>query len=500
MARYVGSLDQGTTSTRFILFNADAEVVASAQMEHEQIMPSEGLVEHDALEIWTNSQLVMSEAMAKVGASAADVASLGITNQRETTVAWSRATGKPLHNAIVWMDMRSQDVCDAVAAAAGGKHALQAQTGLPIVPYFAGTKMRWLLDNVPAVQEANAAGDLLFGTVDSWLLWLLSGGEHHVSDVTNASRTLLMDLKTLAWDEGLCELLGVPMSTLPRIVPSSDTLFEVQEPSALRGVKVAGVLGDQQAALFGQTCFQPGEAKNTYGTGCFMLLNTGEQPVQSTHGLLTTVAYQIGDAAPVYALEGSVAIGGAIVQWLRDNLGIIQDAAEVEALALAVPDNGGVYFVPAFSGLFAPHWKDHARGAIVGMTRFCNKNHIARAALEAVCYQSCDVFRAMEKDSGVTLSTLKVDGGMVVNEMLMQFQSDVLGTPVVKPCVAETTALGAAYAAGLAVGFWPDEDALRSKWKADRRYEPAMPAEQREKLFHGWNKAIDRTLNWVDTK
>ena len=495
--KYVGALDQGTTSTRFILFDGASRIVSSAQVEHKQIMPREGLVEHDPLEIWRNAVAVITQALARAGAEARDLAAVGITNQRETTVVWDRQTGEPLSNAVVWMDMRSQPICDRVIKAVGGKSALQAKTGLPIVPYFSGTKLRWLIENDPKVATGVANGTALFGTIDSWLMFKLSGGTAHLTDVTNASRTLLMDLATLQWDAALCETIGVPMAMLPRIVSSSERLFEIREPRCLAGVPVAGVLGDQQAALFGQTCFTPGEAKNTYGTGCFMLLNTGEQKVESTHGLLTTVAYKIGDAKPVFALEGSVAIGGAIVQWLRDNLGLIKDAPEVETLARQVADNGDMYFVPAFSGLYAPYWRDDARGVMVGMTRFINKGHVARAALEAIAFQSRDVFGAMEKDSHVKLKALKVDGGAVQNGTLLQFQSDILGIPVVRPVVTETTALGAAYAAGLATGFWKDLNALKQNWAVDKTWMPAMTNERRNVLTSGWAKAIERTYGWV---
>jgi len=497
-ARYVGAIDQGTTSSRFIIFDDKSQIVAEAQEEHAQIMPREGWVEHDPLEIWERTKTVIKAALDKAGLKGSDLATIGITNQRETTVVWNKHTGEPLHNAVVWMDTRSQNICDQIAAEAGGKDALQAKTGLPIVPYFAGTKLRWLIENIPDVAEAVQNDSALFGTIDTWLLWLLSGGKEHLTDVTNASRTLLMDLDRLDWDDGLCDVVGVPRSVLPRIVSSSEELFRVADPPCIAGVPVAGVLGDQQAALFGQTCFEPGEAKNTYGTGCFLLLNTGEQKVVSRHGLLTTVAYKIGDAPAAYALEGSVAIGGALVQWLRDNLGIISKAPEVETLAKQVETNGDVYLVPAFSGLYAPYWRDDARGVLVGMTRYTNKCHIARASLEAIAFQSRDVFHAMEKDSEVKLSTLKADGGAVVNNTLMQFQSDILDIPVIRPVVTETTALGAAYAAGLAVGFWPNIDALKSNWAVDKVWEPAMSVERRDHLSASWKKAIERTYGWVD--
>uniref|UniRef100_A0A7S2SJ45 glycerol kinase n=1 Tax=Mucochytrium quahogii TaxID=96639 RepID=A0A7S2SJ45_9STRA len=495
--KFVGSIDQGTTSTRFILFDEACQIVASHQMEHKQIMVKEGWCEHDPMEIWENTKACIQTTMEKANLMAEDLSAVGITNQRETTVAWDKTTGKPLCNAIVWMDMRSHTVCEAVIAKVGGKEKLQEHTGLPIVPYFAGTKMKWLLDNNAAVKECAEKGNLVFGTIDSWLLFNLSGKQEHITDVTNASRTLLMDIKSLEWSDYLCETIGVSKSTLPKIVPSSGEMFKIVDPPCLQNVSLSGVLGDQQSALFGQCCFEPGEAKNTYGTGCFLLMNTGNKAIQSTHGLLTTVAYQIAGQEPVYALEGSVAIGGALVQWLRDNLCIIESAPEVEPLANSVPDNGGVYFVPAFSGLYAPYWKDDARGVIVGMTRFCNKGHIARATLEAVAYQSADVFQAMEKDSKVHLKALKVDGGMVVNETLMQFQSDVLSLPVVRPKVAETTALGAAMIAGIGC-VWKDLDDMKSKWAVDKTWSPEMPEERKKELFHGWNKAIKRTYGWVD--
>jgi len=467
-------------------------------MEHSQIMPAEGRVEHDPMEIWSNTCKCIQGALDKAGLTSADIASVGITNQRETTVAWDRTTGKPLYNAVVWMDMRSSHICEEVATRLGGKDALRDLTGIPIVPYFAGTKIRWLIENVPEVKSAYESNNAMFGTIDSWLMYLLSGKKQHLTDVTNASRTLLMNIHTLAWDAKLLEIFNIDEMSLPEIRASSESYFAIEEPACLAGVPVAGVLGDQQAALFGQACFSPGEGKNTYGTGCFLLLNTGETPVQSTHGMLTTVGYQIAGQPAVYALEGSVAIGGAVVQWLRDNLGIIKEAPDVETLALSVPDNGGVYFVPAFSGLYAPYWKDDARGVIVGMSRYSNKGHISRAALEAVAYQSSELFNAMEKDSKVKLTALKVDGGMVVNETLMQFQADILNTPVVRPKVCETTALGAAYAAGLAVGFWKDIDSLKKNWSADKTWSPSMDEKTRGKLFHGWKKAIDRSYGWID--
>lgn len=499
MSKYIAAIDQGTTSTRFMLFDRGGNVIAVHQKEHRQIYPKPGWVEHDPLEIWERTQEVMQGALAQVSSNPssalAEIAAIGITNQRETTVLWDRQTGKPVHNAIVWQDTRTDEICSALAKQ-GGQDRFRHKTGLPLATYFSGPKLKWLLDNVEGARAKAERGDLLFGTMDTWLIWNLTG--EHVTDVTNASRTLLMDIHTLDWDEEILNLLGIPRAVLPKIKSSA----EVYGYAALDegGIKtpICGDLGDQQAALFGQTCFAPGEAKNTYGTGCFMLLNTGEKAVPSTAGLLTTLGYKIGNQPAVYALEGSIAISGALIQWLRDNLGLIQSSAEVEALAKSVEDNGGIYFVPAFSGLFAPYWKSSARGAIVGMTRYVNKGHIARAALEATAYQTREVLDAMEADSGVKLTALKVDGGMVFNELLMQFQADVLGVPVIRPKVAETTALGAAYAAGLAVGFWKDEAELRSNWAKDREWQPKMDAETRKKLYSGWKKAVTRTFDWVE--
>jgi glycerol kinase len=503
MPKYIAAVDQGTTSTRCILFDHQGSVASLSQKEHQQIFPQPGWVEHDPLEIWQRVQEVIAAAIAQVGVKPGDVAAVGITNQRETTLVWDRHTGQPYYPAIVWQDTRTKAICDEFAQV-GGQDRWRYKTGLPISTYFSGPKIRWILDNVPAARRAAAQGRLLFGNIDAWLIWLLTGGSQggaHVTDVTNASRTMLMNLETLDWDLEILEQMGIPHSMLPRIVPSSDPqiwgLTQPGGPFADR-IPVCGDLGDQQAALVGQTCFSPGEAKNTYGTGCFMLLNTGEEIVRSHSGLLTTLAYQFGAAAPTYALEGSIAITGALVQWLRDNLGLIQTSNEVETLANSVPDNGGIYFVPAFSGLFAPRWRSDARGVIVGLTRFINKGHLARAALEATAFQTREVLDAMEKDSGVQLTALKVDGGMVVNDLLMQFQADILDTPVVRPRVAETTALGAAYAAGLAIGFWKNIDDLRANWQVERTWQPRMPAAQRQQLFQGWLKAIDRTLNWVE--
>lgn len=493
MPRYVAAIDQGTTSTRFMIFDRSGRVVAVDQKEHRQIYPKPGWVEHDPIEIWTRTQEVMQGAVGKVKSNQSSVISaIGVTNQRETTVVWERGTGKPVYNAVVWQDTRTDEICNELARQ-GGQDRLRAKTGLPLATYFSGPKIKWILDNVPGARQKAENGDLLFGNIDTWLIWNLTG--KHVTDVTNASRTLLMNLETLDWDEEILSLLGIPRAMLPEIRSSSEAYGEAK--GAWGGVPVAGDLGDQQAALFGQTCYSPGEAKNTYGTGCFMLMNTGEKPVPSKSGLLTTLGYKIGKQKAVYALEGSIAITGALVQWLRDNLGIIEKSSEVEALAETVEDNGGIYFVPAFSGLFAPYWRSDARGAIVGMTRYVNKGHIARAALEATAFQTREVLDAMEKDSGVTLKSLKVDGGMVFNELLMQFQADILNVPVIRPKVAETTALGAAYAAGLAVGFWKDFDELRANWGRDKEWSPRMDEAVREKFYSGWKKAVTRTFDWI---
>jgi len=493
MSKYVAAIDQGTTSTRCILFDHAGKIIAVDQKEHTQIYPKPGWVEHDALEIWERTQRVVRGALDKSGAEVADIAAIGITNQRETTLVWERETGRPVHNAIVWQDTRTDAICNELAKT-GGQNRFQARTGLPLATYFSGPKIKWILDNVAGARRKAEKGELLFGNMDTWIIWNLTGT--HVTDVTNASRTLLMDLETLDWDEEILELLDIPRSMLPKICSSSEVYGHVR--GALGGVPIAGDLGDQQAALFGQTCYATGEAKNTYGTGCFMLLNTGEKPVLSRNGLLTTLGYKIGEQKAVYALEGSIAITGALVQWLRDNLGLIEKSADVETLAQTVEDNGGIYFVPAFSGLFAPYWKSDARGAIVGMTRYVNKGHLARAVLEATAYQTCEVLDAMEKDSGVRLSALKVDGGMVFNELLMQFQADILDVPVIRPKVAETTALGAAYAAGLAVGFWKETDELRANWGRDKEWKPSMPAAKRTSLYTGWKKAVTRTFDWVE--
>ena len=499
MGNYIGAIDQGTTSSRFIIFDKGGRVVSVAQKEHEQIFPKAGWVEHDPREIWQKVRAVIGEAMAAKDLKPSDLAAIGITNQRETTLVWNRKTGEPVYNAIVWQDTRVAPMV-AEFAAQGGQDRYRAITGLPLTTYFSGLKLRWILQNVEGARAAAEAGELVFGTIDSFLIWHLTGGidgGHHVIDVTNASRTQMMDLGKLAWDTGILADFDIPASMLPEIVPSS-AIYGEATPNSIRGVPIAGDLGDQQAALFGQACFEPGEAKNTYGTGSFMLLNTGTEPVASKSGLLTTLAYQIGDAPAVYALEGSIAITGALVQWLRDNLGLIRSSEDIEPLARSVEDNGGAYFVPAFSGLYAPYWRDNARGVIAGLTRFVNKGHIARAALEATAFQVREVVEAMEVDSGIALTDLRVDGGMVVNELLMQFQADILGKPVVRPVVQETTALGAAYAAGLAVGFFASTDELVANWAEDRRWSPEMEEDRRSELYRMWKRAVTRTFDWLD--
>ncbi|WP_322512287.1 glycerol kinase GlpK [Chloroflexus sp.] len=498
MAKYAAAIDQGTTSTRCMIFDHSGNVVCYDQKEHEQIYPRPGWVEHSPDEIWERTQSVIRGALNKGGLSASDIVAVGITNQRETTVVWNRKTGRPVYNAIVWQDTRTDQICNELAAD-GGQDRFRAKVGLPLATYFSGPKIRWILDNVPGAREAAEAGDVIFGNIDTFLTWWLTGGPNggvHVTDVTNASRTMLMNLETLDWDDEILGIMGIPRQMLPKIVPSS--MVYGTATGDLAGVPVAGILGDQQAAMVGQTCFDPGEAKNTYGTGSFMLLNTGTKIVPSKSGLLTTVCYKFGDQPAVYALEGSIAITGALVQWLRDNLGLITSSAEVEALANLVEDNGGIYFVPAFSGLFAPYWRSDARGVIVGLTRYVNKGHLARAVLEATAYQTREVLDAMEQDSGVKLTALKVDGGMVYNNTLMQFQADILGVPVIRPKVAETTSLGAAYAAGLAVGFWSNTDEMRANWGVDHTWTPQMDAETRERLYRGWKKAVTRTFDWVE--
>ncbi|AWE42973.1 glycerol kinase GlpK [Actinobaculum sp. 313] len=498
--KYVLAIDQGTTSSRTILFNHAGQVVSSGQLEHEQIFPHAGWVEHDPVEIWGNVRETVGMALAQASANHHDIAAVGITNQRETTIIWDRNTGEPVYNAIVWQDTRSQDIVDRLAAD-GGLDRFHEIVGETLSTYASITKIMWILENVEGVRERAERGELAFGTPDTWLIWNMTGGVNggvHVTDVTNASRTMLMDLRTLSWRDDICEIAGIPMSLLPEIRSSSEIYGYGRQEGLLPGKPIAGDLGDQQAATFGQACFQPGMAKNTYGTGCFMLLNTGTEPQLSKNGLITTVCYKIGDQAPVYALEGSIAVTGSLVQWLRDNLGIITSSSEIEALAETVDDNGGMYFVPAFSGLFAPHWRSDARGAIVGMTRYNTKAHLARAALEATAFQTREVLDAMEADSGAKLEQLRVDGGMTANKLLMQFQADILNTDVVLPVVAETTALGAAYAAGIAVGFWEGEDDVIANWEEATRWSPQMDDGEREHQLHQWNKAVARTLDWID--
>ncbi len=499
MQKYVIAIDQGTTSSRCIIFDHSGSIVASDQKEHTQIYPKPGWVEHDALEIWNSVLYVIRGALNKTDISLTEIAACGITNQRETTVVWERATGRPIANAIVWQDTRTAGFMNQLAAE-GGQDRFREIVGLPTNPYFSGSKIRWLLDNTPGAREKAENGELCFGTIDSWLIWNLTGGPNggkHVTDVSNASRTFLMNLHTLDWDDSMLKIIGVPRAMLPQIKASSEVYGLISIPE-LKDIPISGDLGDQQAALFGQTCYTAGEAKNTYGTGCFLLMNTGTEPIQSKNGMLTTLAYKIGKEPAYYALEGSIAITGALVQWMRDNLRMIETSAEIETLANTVEDSGGIYFVPAFSGLFAPYWRSDARGAIVGLTRYINAGHLARAVLEATAYQTAEVLEAMNKDSGVPLTALKVDGGMVHNQLLMQFQSDILGVPVFRPKVAETTALGAAYAAGLAVGFWQQLNDLRENWQIDYCWQPHMNAQTRGKLMAGWKKAVTRTFDWVE--
>ncbi|HFE67266.1 MAG TPA: glycerol kinase [Chloroflexi bacterium] len=501
MAKYVAAVDQGTTSTRCMLFNHAGEPVGIHQLEHEQIYPKPGWVEHDPVEVWERTQDVIKGAMADAGATVADIAAVGVTNQRETTVVWDKNTGKPYYNAIVWQDTRTDKLIKDFEGGVG-QNRFRDKVGLPLATYFSGPKIRWILDNVPGVKEAAEKGDAIFGNMDTWIIWNLTGGPQggaHVTDVTNASRTMLMNLDGLRWSDSITNVMGVPKSMLPEIRPSSDVYGYTTEDGPFGGkIPVSGDLGDQQAATVGQACFEVGEAKNTYGTGCFMILNTGTEIVPSESGLLTTVCYKFGDEPAVYALEGSIAITGALVQWLRDNLNFFDFSHHIEDYAKTVEDNGGVYFVPAFSGLFAPYWKSDARGVIAGLTRYVNKGHICRAALEATAYQTREVLDAMEKDSGVSLKALKVDGGMVYNDLLMQFQSDVLQVPVVRPMVAETTALGAAYAAGYAVGFWSSADEMRENWGVDKTWEPDPDSKAPTELFHFWKKAVTRTFDWVE--
>jgi glycerol kinase len=501
VAKYAAALDQGTTSSRAMIFDHGGKVVAVEQLEHEQIFPKPGWVEHDPREIWQRCRQVLIGAMQSAGANTDDIAALGITNQRETTVVWDRNTGEPVYNAIVWQDTRTDEIVRELSSGDGGQDRFRAKTGLPLATYFSGPKVRWILDNVDGARQRAEAGDLVFGNIDTWCIWNLTGGQNgglHMTDVTNASRTLLMNLETLDWDDELLDAIGVPRSMLPEIRPSSEVYGEVSVVGQWQGIPVAGDLGDQQAATFGQTCFDVGQAKNTYGTGNFLLLNTGNEAVHSKNGLITTVGYKIGDQDAVYCLEGSIAITGALVQWLRDNLKMIRSSGEIEQLAQTVDDNGGVYFVPAFSGLFAPYWRSDARGVIAGLTRFVTAGHIARAALEATAFQSKEVADAMNADSGVELESLKVDGGMVVNETLMQFQADILGVPVIRPQVAETTSLGAAYAAGLATGLWSAIDDLRENWIEDKRWEPQMDPGAREDAMKFWRKAVERTFGWLE--
>ncbi len=498
MTAYLGAIDQGTTSTRFIVFDRSGRIVSVAQKEHEQIYPNPGWVEHDPEEIWHRTREVIHAAMQQAGLHARDLAAIGITNQRETTVVWNRKTGRPVYNALVWQDTRVEDAVVEFSAN-GGQDRFRKKTGLPLATYFSGLKIRWILDHVEGLRKLAEAGDILFGTIDTFLLWNLTGGSEngiHVTDVTNASRTQLMDLENLRWDQEIAGIFGIPERILPKITSSSE-VYGTSQIDPIKGVPIAGILGDQQAALVGQTCFEVGSAKNTYGTGCFLLMNTGEQLSHSKHGLISTVAYKLGSRHVEYALEGSVAIAGALVQWMRDNLGIIDKSSDIETLARTVKDNGGVYFVPAFSGLYAPYWKTSARGVITGLTRYANKGHLARAVLEATAFQTREVVEAMGKDSRIPIKVLRVDGGMVGNDLLMQFQSDILNLPVVRPEVKETTALGAAYAAGLAVGFYADMDDLVTNWSVDREWIPQMDESSREQLYRSWKKAVTRSFDWA---
>jgi glycerol kinase len=502
MTTHIVAIDQGTTSTRAVVVDRAGTIVAVGQHPHEQIFPQAGWVEHDPLEIWTNTQEVIGQALGQAGLTRHDVAGIGITNQRETTVVWERATGKPVYNAIVWQDTRTQDAVDALAASSdAGVRRFADITGLPLATYFSATKIGWILDHVEGARARAEAGELAFGTIDTWLLWNLTGGPDggvHATDVTNASRTLLLSLEKLDWDDALLAAFGIPRALLPEVRSSSEVYGVARSSSLLREVPVAGILGDQQAATFGQAAFEAGASKNTYGTGNFLIVNTGERIVHSDAGLLTTVAYQLGDEPARYALEGSVAVSGSLVQWLRDNLGLLSSSAEVETLAASVPDTGGAYIVPAFSGLFAPYWRPDARGAIVGLTRFITKAHLARAALEATAFQSREVLDVAQAEAPAPITELRVDGGMTANELLMQFQADITGLPVVRPKIIETTALGAAYAAGLAVGFWSSRDELTDLWQEGRRWEPRMPADERERQLRVWKKAVTRTFDWVD--
>ncbi len=500
MSEHILAIDQGTTSTRAVVVDRAGAIAGLGQLEHHQYLPHAGWVEHDALEIWRNTRAVIGRALSAAGTTRHDIRAVGIANQRETTVLWDRRTGLPISRAIVWQDTRGQSIIDRVAGAAGTDR-FREKTGLPLATYSSGAKIAWLLENIPGARNRAEAGELLFGTIDTWLLWNLTGGADggvHATDVTNASRTLLMNLSSLDWDDELLAAFDVPRSLLPEIRSSSEIYGTVRGEDLLRGVPVAGILGDQQAAAFGQAAFDAGEAKNTYGTGNFLIVNTGETPVYSRNGLITTLAYQLGDAPPRFALEGSIAVTGSLIQWLRDNLGLISDASEIEPLAASVDDNGGVYFVPAFSGLFAPHWRPDARGAIEGLTRFVTRAHLARAALEATAFQCAEVLKAVNADFDVPLTELRVDGGMTDNRLLMQFQADLLGVPVIRPVVRETTALGAAFAAGLAVGFWGSLTEVRANWREDIRWLPSMAPAERDRHLRLWAKAVSRTLNWVD--
>ena len=503
MSKYIGALDLGTTSNRFIIFDCRGKTIGIDQKEHKQIFPRPGWVEHDPMEIWKNTCEVIKGAMEKSSISGSDITALGIANQRETTVVWDKTTGNPYCNAVVWQCTRTDDICRDLTKKYS-QDGFRKKCGLPVATYFSGPKIKWILDNIPEAKKGAEKGDALFGTIETWIIWNLTGGPKngaHVTDATNASRTMLMDLETLKWDKETLAILNIPENILPEIVPSIDKNswgFSLENSPFKAKIPVCGALGDQQAALFGQTCFLPGEAKNTYGTGCFLLMNTGDRPVESKHGLLTTIGYHVRGKKPIYCLEGSIAIAGALVQWLRDNLGLISSASEVENLANTVNDNGGAFIVPAFSGLFAPHWRPDARGVIAGLTRFVNKGHIARAALEACAFQTRDIVEAMKMDSGVRLNSLKVDGGMVKNSLLMQFQADILNAPVIRPSITEITALGAAYAAGLATGFWSGMDELRKNWEVDRTWKPEMSDKGRKNLYRGWKKAVERTFDWID--
>ena len=497
--KYVGAIDQGTTSTRFVIFNKSGEIISMHQLEHKQIYPKPGWVEHNPEEIIENTYKVMKVALEKAKISPDQLSSIGITNQRETTIVWNPKTGKPYYNAIVWQDTRTDEICKKITQH-NDIYCYQKKVGLPLATYFSGPKIKWILDNVSGVREAAEKGEAIFGNIDTWLIWQLTGGINggkHVTDVTNASRTLLMNIESLSWDDDMLKLLAIPKKMLPEIKSSSEVYGYTKVPIFAEEIPVAGDLGDQQAALFGQLCFDAGDAKNTYGTGCFLLINTGNRAIYSKYGLITTVGYKIADEKAVYALEGSIAIAGSLVQWFRDNFGLIKKSSDIEKLAKSINDSGGVYFVPAFSGLFAPYWRSDARGIIIGLTHYINKGHIARAILEATCYQTREVFEAMQKDSGIEFKSLKVDGGMTVNELLMQFQADILGVPVIRPMVAETTVLGAAYAAGLAVGYWKDKNELKSNWSEGKKWEVKLLEEEREKLYKGWKKAVERTFNWV---